>query len=266
MSIRLTIILGLLVLGGCTSTNPNAIVIQSDVAIDKYDATLVGDFRVPTETGRHPTVVLMHGCGGTKKGIESLKAHARYLREHGYATLVLNSFGPRGLERQCNLMQLAHARDYRLYDAFNTLAILREHPQVDPDNIFLVGQSNGGSVAIQAASGGNTPKLNMSADLRFRAIVAYYPWCGVAMYETVSPILVFTAGQDDWIDPQECETKRKMIRGETMEVVMYPDALHSFDLNVHSQSYEGRSIGGHAPSRDDSRQRMLTFFENNRTH
>jgi len=263
MGIRLLFIFGLMVLTGCASTNPNAIAIQSDVAMDKYDATITGDFRTPSPNGRYPTVILMHGCGGTKKGIDSLNAHAEVLRENGFATLVLNSFGPRGLKHQCDTIELAHAHDYRLYDAFHALSVLREHPQVDSDNVFLVGQSNGGSVALQAASGGNSPKLSMNPDLRFRAVVAYYPWCGITMHKTVSPILVFAAGQDDWLDPYECETKQRMVKGETMEVIMYEDALHAFDLNVRNQTYEGRSIAGNASVRDDSRQRMIQFFNEN---
>jgi dienelactone hydrolase len=138
---------------------------------------------------------------------------------------------------------------------------LQDHPLVDPNNVFLVGQSNGGSVALLATGGGGSIHVNMDPNLQFKAIVAYYPWCGVPMSPLVSPLLVFGAGKDDWVSAEECERKKKFVSGKSMEVVIYPNAEHAFDLSIHSQIYEGRRVGGLKSARDDSRKRMIDFFK-----
>ena len=48
------------------------------------------------------------------------------------------------------------------------MAALQSHSKVSKDNIFLLGLSDVGVAALMAAKG--------SADARFSAVVAYYPW------------------------------------------------------------------------------------------
>lgn len=188
-------LIALILLSGCAS---NSVSILSEGRMKGYSATIKGVFKTPEGEGPFPGVILMHGCSGLSRYVRlGLNAHANALRNQGFATLVLDSFGPRGLSDQCNLLQLASARDYRVFDAFNALEVLRNNPLVDPKNIFLVGQSNGGSVALIAAGGGKYSK--MTSDLRFTAIVAYYPWCGVTPGSIVAPLLV-------WIAPGLSET------------------------------------------------------------
>lgn len=250
-----------ILLSGCAS---NSVSILSEGRMKDYSATIKGVFETPEGDGPFPVVILMHGCGGLSRYVKSsLNAHANALRNQGFATLVLDSFGPRGLFAQCNLLQLATARDYRVYDAFNALEVIRKNPLVDPKNIFLVGQSNGGSVALIAAGGGKYSK--MTSDLRFTAIVAYYPWCAVTPASIVSPLLVFGAGNDDWVSAEECETKKNYVEGSSMEVVIYPKTDHSFDLSIPRQKYQGRWVGGNKFAREDSRKSMIEFFKNNLT-
>ena len=49
--------------------------------------------------GPFPAVVLMHTCGGVKNA-QNTKQHAQELLKAGYVVLVVDSFGPRGMENR----------------------------------------------------------------------------------------------------------------------------------------------------------------------
>jgi dienelactone hydrolase len=223
----------------------------------------------PEGAGRFPAVVLMHGCGGWQPAVRyGLQAHARFLQQRGFVVLNLDSFGPRhnsGGKVCASLSELSKARSYRTHDAFDALRYLQAQSFVDPDNIFLIGQSNGGSVAIRAAQDKTLEKYSKNGDA-FRGIVAYYPWCGELGGSSVSlasPLLIFAGGKDDWVPAKEC--KGKNATGAELQVTIYPEAAHSFDLDIMQQKYLGKQIGGDPVAARDSREKMLAFFVNNLT-
>ncbi len=57
------------------------------------------------------------------------------------------------------------------------------------------------------------------------------------------------------------------VRGEgaSLEVKVYPNAVHSFDLDLPPQSFAGKRIGGDPVATADSRTRMLRFLVGNLT-
>ncbi|MEQ9257847.1 MAG: dienelactone hydrolase family protein [Roseovarius sp.] len=219
---------------------------------------LPGDLRLPEGTGPHPAVVLIHGCAGlTPPVVEGLARHARALNAAGFATLVLDSFGPRELAggTVCQSFdRLADARRYRLRDVEDARAFLDAQPAIDGRNIFLMGQSNGGSVAIRASQ---------RERRSFRAIAAYYPWCGAflrmgAKAELSTPLIVFGGTADDWVPPDACTTIEA--KGAPYAVHVYDSAPHSFDLPIPQQRYLGKLVGYDAEADRDARARMIAFF------
>ena len=187
----------------------------------------------PKGEGPFPTVVLMHGCGGWQSAVRlTLSSYASFLIKNGFAVLNLDSFGPRrnsGGEVCASFQKLKEARAYRTADAFDAMRYLKTQAFVDENNIFLMGQSNGGSVAINVAK-------SKSLEAGFRAVVAYYPWCGAFGSRKVdlsSPLLVLGGAQDDWVPPQAC--KKTVSTGEELRVMIYPEAVHSFDVKVLPQ-------------------------------
>lgn len=139
------------------------------------------------------------------------------------------------------------------------MEFLQSQEEVDKDNIFLVGQSNGGSVALMAASG--VDKSRFPSEPKFRAVVAYYPWCGVLSTQIVSPLLVFGAGRDDWVPPKRCVDMKPKVRGANYNVVVYNDAHHSFDLPIPVQNYVGNTVVGNKSATKDSQQKLLSWFQ-----
>lgn len=219
----------------------------------------------PDHPGYFPAVVLMHGCGGWQPAVRhSLNAHARYLLEHGFVVLNLDSFGPRhsaGGRLCADDRALYNALSYRTQDAFDAQHYLRKLDYVASDNIFLMGQSNGGAVAIRAAKATTLGGGHGAGETAFRGVVAYYPWCGEFGGKRVSlasPLLIFAGGRDDWVPARECQGVTAT--GAKLELALYPEATHSFDLEIPPQSFLGKAIGGDPTATSDSRAKMLAFF------
>lgn len=261
-------LLGLSTVGPSPAEARDAVVrIASSRPHTAPDVRLFGEIFLPTGQGRFPAVVLMHGCTGWAAAARhALHQHAAFLRNNGFVVLNLDSFGPRGLGdgRVCeSLDALAAARRYRTHDAFDALRYLRSRDDVDPERVFLMGQSNGGSVAMIAAATGAARAFRL-AEGGFRAVVAYYPWCGALGTTNLSlesPLLVLTGARDDWTPPQECQ--RFASYGAPVRVTVYEEAVHSFDLLAPVHHYMGRLVGHDPVATQDSRQRMLAFFREN---
>jgi dienelactone hydrolase len=258
--------LGLFSTGGAAQ---QAVTFPASEPFTSSEIALRAELYKPEGAGPYPAAVLMHGCGGWQPAVRhALRIHARYLVKNGFAVLSLDSFGPRknsGGEVCKSFRLLREARDYRTHDAFDAMRYLQAQTFVDAANIFLMGQSNGGSVALIAANSASSKEYNR-AGTPFRAIVAYYPWCGAfgsSRVSLASPLLVLGGGKDDWVPPQDCQRTRAV--GADLEVTIYPEAAHSFDLDIMAQRYLGKLVGGDARATSDSRDKMLAFFNTHRT-
>lgn len=226
--------------------------------------SLVAEIYRPGGRGRFPAVVMMHGCGGWQAAVQyALREHATFLRDNGFVVLNLDSFGPRGVgggEACENVPELTAALRYRTQDAFDALRYLRMLDYVDSERVFLMGQSNGGSVAMLAALAGASRTM-MGNDTGFRGVVAFYPWCsayGTARPQLEAPLLVLAGGRDDWTPPGDCQRLRSW--GAQLRVTVYPNAVHSFDVLAPEHRYLGHLVGYDAAAAQDGRRAMLAFF------
>ena len=256
-------------LAGCASRSPVAIESAAGLYARQYDATIFGHLKKPEGDGPFPAVILMHGCSGLARSTRAgLEAHADGLVAAGFATLILDSFAGRpgtGGEPGCSGELLRAASVYRQWDAYHALRYLRQRPFVDAANVFLMGQSQGGGVALKTAAARapierDWQQLYGAPPPRFRAAVAYYPWCGHVPKRIVMPLLVLSGALDDWTPPSGCVFEQGFVAGAPYQVVVYEGAHHSFDLPMALHSYAGHTVGGHAAATLDSRQRMIAWF------
>lgn len=243
--------------------NKNTVKFEATQTYKSQKIQLRAKLLKPKGTGPFPSVILMHGCGGWQPAVQAtLSSYTDFLVQNGFAVLDLDSFGPRrnsGGEVCASYKELKKARDYRTSDAFDAIKYLKEQDFVDANNIFLMGQSNGGSVAI------NVAKSNKE-ESNFRAIVAYYPWCGAfggSKVELSSPLLILGGAKDDWVPPQGCNNV--VSNGEELRVTIYPNAPHSFDINILQQRYMGKLVGYDKHAAQAGRTAMLTFFTDHLT-
>lgn len=212
----------------------------------------------PDGDGPFPAVVLMHGCQGLSSAVRhGLRGHAENFVRHGYVALIVDSFGPRGIGVGwvCRRFErLMAAKNYRKTDALDALAYLRALDYIDGNNIFQMGQSNGGSIAI---------RLAQHEAPGFRASAAYYPSCSAFnrlgnKARLTSPLILFAGALDRWTPPADCQTIEST--DAEYRVIVYPGAVHSFDLEIPRQEYQRHQVGHDREADADSRKQMLAFF------
>ena len=260
VTISIAVFFSLIIPGG--SVSANSLSIPSYENLGEMGATINGSVLKPEGEGPFPTVVLMHGCSGLDPAVSiGLQNHATFLVENGYTALILDSFTSRGKSGNVctSYNELAKARLYRMADAYNTLDYLQSLPYVDTNNIFLMGQSNGGSVALIVASQTQYPKYQQ--DINFNAVVAFYPWCGALTQKLRIPVLILGGEIDDWTPLESCLVVQNHDMGKPYKVIEYKNTHHSFDLFISVQPYSGHTVGGNADARKDSKKQMLNWFE-----
>jgi dipeptidyl aminopeptidase/acylaminoacyl peptidase len=110
------------------------------------DVTLAGSLRLPSNPGRHPAVVFVHGSGPGTRDQAALLAH--FFLHRGIAVLGYDKRGIGGSSgdwRRIDFPELAS-------DALAAVSFLRGRPEVDPRAIGLFGISQGGWIVSLAAS------------------------------------------------------------------------------------------------------------------
>jgi dienelactone hydrolase len=241
---------------------------RSEVTPADFTATIGGELSFPKGKGPFPVVILLHPCGGLDEVVlTTLQAHARELLNSGFATLILDSYGPRNLTGGKMCSNKVYRSDIRYGlrrdDAFNAMAALQRHANISKENIFLLGLSDGGSAAVLSAKGGPIAP--------FRAIASYYPDCGKLLagvgYVYKSPTIVFVGEKDDWTPSAECIKSKNagIVTGAEFEVISYPNAQHGFDQPRPMRKVLGYTMAYDREATLDSRKRYLEFFTRNLT-
>ena len=181
-----------------------------------------------------PAVVLLHSSWG----LSSQEWHyANVFKRMGIATFAIDSFIPRGVEKT-SLDQTRVSSASMLKDAYAVLDYLHLHPQYDGNRVAVMGFSKGGIVALYSAVN-RIQNVLSTEDQRFAAHIAYYPWCGLQLYNmktTGAPILI-QGGSKDFVTPiSRCKTlvENAMNNGDTSLITIkeYASARHAFDHPV----------------------------------
>jgi pimeloyl-ACP methyl ester carboxylesterase len=120
---------------------------------DQAQVTLAGTYTVPAGKGPFPAVALLTGSGAQDRnstlfGHQPFAVLADYLTRRGVAVL---RFDDRGVGQSGGTLAGTTSLDYAA-DARAALAWLRARPEVRKNKVGLVGHSQGGTSAIEAAS------------------------------------------------------------------------------------------------------------------
>jgi dienelactone hydrolase len=242
------------------------------------EATLVR----PAGPGPFPAVVQLHGCAGLEA--QSFR-WARWFADHGYAALVVDSFGPRGVKGDCRSGPDEPPITARFDDAFGALRYLQSLPEVRADRVAAIGWSQGGVYAMAVINGPSLERAGRrgvalpiigSTTGGFAAGIGVYPGgCfSLVKEQVVRPLLVLIGEADDWTPAAKC---REMVeamrsRGADATIVTYPGAYHYFDvegqrLEVLAQVENDSRPGGfgatvsyQAAAAADARRRIEAFL------
>ena len=196
--------------------------VQFGEPVGTTSTSLLGYMTKPDEAGPFPAVVILHGCTGL---LPSHALMAERLRLWGYVALAIDSLGPRGRSNAC-----ASGSTDQPIDAYRGLDFLAAQNFVDPDRIGALGYSMGGGSAMMAAERGMIEQLFPK---KFRAVIAYYPgFCERNSGIMVTSTLILIGELDDWTPAKACQemVKRASDKGITIDIVVYPNAYHSFDI------------------------------------
>jgi len=213
-----------------------------------------GLLTLPAGAGPFPVVIMLHGCAGL---YETHAEWAALAADWGYASLRVDSFGPRGLDEICTdiLKPVPRAADVN-----GAIAYLQTRGEVDASRIAVMGWSHGAGVALQIAAEPGSLRDDLEAALV--ATVALYPYCLRSSPPYGMPLLVLIGGADDWTPAGLCETMVENLppQGAPVELVVYPGATHSFDCKLCNGTYWGHELVFDPAAHDDAMGRVQNLL------
>jgi dienelactone hydrolase len=207
-----------------------------DTIAEQASVPLRGELYRPSGNGPFPAVILLHPCSGRlPSGIEQADA-ARYTAQ-GYVLLAVDSFGARGIADGC---AGGGASVDVVMDAYGALMHLATLPFIDPDRVAVVGYSYGAGMALAAVAFDGPERL---FDRQFVAAVAYSPWCPEKLAVGV-PTVILMGERDEWAPPRACRAMmaRRSGLGAPMQLVVYPEAHHDFNLRLAPRRHYGYQL------------------------
>lgn len=198
------------------------------------DQPISGLLTLPARDGdaRVPAVVILH----TSSGPSALEwGMASMLNGAGIAALVVDSFGPRGVQRS-GQDQTRVTEATMMADAFSALAFLAKDSRIHSERIAVMGFSKGAAVALYAAIASVAQTLSGAAGPTFAAHVVYYPWCGLSLARprtTGAPIQIHMGEEDNLMSPALCQgwvaATQHADPGARIDLLLYPGARHAFN-------------------------------------
>lgn len=194
-------------------------------------AVLAGELRIPKPgSERLPAVILVHGSGGLGA---SADRWAQELNGIGVAVFILDSFTGRGITSTINDQSQLNSLAM-MVDAYRALALLAEHPRIDPNRIAVMGFSKG-AVAAVYSSNERFRKLYAPGAVQFAAHIGLYTPCNVTYRDdtktTGKPIRLFHGIADDYVSIAPCRAyvERLKAAGADATLTEFPGAYHAYD-------------------------------------
>lgn len=218
------------------------------------EAVLVGGrLTIPPTDDPVPAVIITHGCGGPG-GAE--RGWVDDLVDAGYAVLLLDSFGGRGISTICFGRETLNVASM-VVDVYRAAARLSQHEYIDGSRLAVMGFSLGGRTALWSALDRFQDRYDGQP---LQAHIAFYPSTCFIQLENEhevsgGPIRVFHGTADDWTPIGQCReyVERVSAAGVDAALFAYEGALHSFDNETLDSGIVGRL---EAPS-----PRNCEFFE-----
>jgi dienelactone hydrolase len=169
----------------------------------------------------------------------------------------------------------------RLDDTIGALRFLHTLAWVDQARVGVMGWSSGGVFSMAAINGPSHERARRRGVILpepgFQAAVGVYPGgCfSLVQEQVVRPLLVLLGDADDWTTPGPClEMAANMRqRGADVTVILYPGAVHYFDVKQQPRAYLpdvanrnkpneccGATVGYDPAAAADAHRQVAEFF------
>lgn len=202
----------------------------------------------PDGDGPFPAVMLGHQCGGlvfSKTNPQaanwSMLDWAKRFHEAGYVTLLIDFMGSRGAQQVCQGPQAGVTLGRTVKDFYQSADFLRKLPYVNPDQVAMVGYSQGALIALFNNSKSFREEFRQSRG--FDAYVSFYPPCrimslgpnrfaiDVVQKDMEKPHLFLLGGADNETPASDCEALLTPVisSGNPVQLHTYPDETHCWD-------------------------------------
>lgn len=269
----LTALLTALLAAGCAASS-----VSFPNATPAAPRPVPGWLATPPGAGPFAAVVLLHGCHGVSA---STHDWTRWFRDRGYVALVVDSWAARGMAEGCSPESPDLPNTERFDDAVGALRFLHTLPYVDRARVGVIGWSNGGVFALSVVNGPSQERQRRRGVALpapgYRAAVAVYPGgCPSLVKELAErPVLVLIGDADDWTLPGPCAEMAENMRrrGADVSAVLYPGAVHYFDVEGQRRAYLpdvmnenkpggccGATVAYDPAAAADARRRVADFF------
>jgi dienelactone hydrolase len=179
--------------------------------------------------GSSPLMLILHSSGGLHPRDWSF---ARTVNAMGVASLVIDSFGPRGLARVSE-NKLSFGEREEAIDVLSALAALRRDERLDLGRVAAMGRSNGGQTAIRLSLQAARDQLPLKGPPLGLAL-AITPGCTSQQADrTVTPgteVWLFLADHDMSPYTRCISYAEKMTAaGGNVHFKVYANSFHTFD-------------------------------------
>ncbi len=222
----------------------------------------IDDFHcAPKSEGKHPVVMLLHGCAPTNFGVGEFQRMCVGLARRGFYAMFIEYYGPSGAPNCSDLAMIPNislAPDaeipdqtwmHELLSAGNSLV---QEPKADRTRIGLVGFSFGGTLAVITAA--------LSPNL-ISAIVDYYGFsngkveAAVAQASDFPPTLILQGDADSRAHVADSIHLHNVIAKHqpTTELRVYPQVGHGFNFRA--------APGYDQEASEDAWSRTLSFLD-----
>jgi dienelactone hydrolase len=196
-------------------------------------------------------VILLHGCQGLDLGTRlALVGWNEWWKAYGFATLVVDSLGPRQVDQACIGEDQQEKADItiRIRDAVVAAQYLQHLLGLPLERIGVQGFSHGGQTALELAR---------ATSPAFGWIIALYPGC-TGEDPVARPTLVLTGEGDDWTSAEYCQDIAR--HDSRLKLVVLEHARHLFDQPLPDRLAFGHSVAYDPEALNRAKRSMRHFL------
>ena len=200
--------------------------------------------RYPDGAGPFPAVVVFHGCAGLR--IPRYSGWTNWFHARGYAVFFVDSWGPRGIYRDCPAAPGSRAAAkprsrwmhmaLRIGDAWAAVRHVARLPRIRSDAIVAFGFSHGGNVVFRSATSGSIYDDLGNTGPRYAAGIALYGSClpFEGFPKPQAPLLIIAGSEDPITRMRSCHRAKKARYpdDDSIQVHTIQGAHHGFDRPV----------------------------------